>query len=148
MRSPIHRSLLRCASTLLLSGTLLASLSAGTASADIPFGCQMASPDAHLVAGRKVDVDYLFTCDNAFIGYVKMTLALRRDRPHWRDPVLESHQFDNFRNPSHARASASLQTDGPCHPGHKYHGDITITVIYNNSQSDSYSVRGRSVSCS
>jgi hypothetical protein len=141
------RSLLRHATTLLLTGGLLASLSAGTAEAAGPSGCRVSPPDTHIVAGRKVDAQYLFTCDNRSIGYVKVTMVLRRDRPVVSDAVLESEQFDRFRDPSRAGVNADLLTDGACHPGHKYHGDITLNVTYVTNRMVTYHVRGRSVKC-
>jgi hypothetical protein len=107
----------------------------------------VSAPDAHIVAGRKVDVDYLFTCDNPRIRYVKATLALRRDRAITSDPVLESYQFDDFRDPRRAGVNTSLTTDGACKRGKKYHGDITVNVTYSAVEMVTHRVRGKSVRC-
>ncbi len=143
---PVRRGLGLAAITLALS---TASVFTGPAAhADLPPGCTVSPPDAHIISGRKIDVDFLFKCDNPRIRYVKATLNIRRHRPGLPDRTVKSYQFDNFRDPHHAGINASLQTDGPCVQGHKYHGDITINVTLNATQQYSETRRGKSVTCS
>jgi hypothetical protein len=122
-------------------------LAAPPAQADTPPGCTISPPDAHLVAGRKVDVDYLFRCDNPRIRYAKVTINIRRHVGGLPDATVKSYQFDNFSDPPHAGINTSLQTDGPCTRGHRYHGDITVNVSYNAAQQVSETRRGNSVTC-
>lgn len=129
----------------LIGAALLAT--AGPAQADVPPGCSVSPPDAHIVSGRKVDVDFLFRCDNPRIRYVKVTLNIRRDRSGWSDPAVTTYQFDNFRDPTHAGVNSSLQTDGACERGKRYHGDITVNVMLNADQTFTETRRGPSVSC-
>ena len=122
-------------------------LTGGVAQAEQQAGCSVSRPDAHIVAERKVDVDYLFTCNNARIRYVKATLNIRQHRGGAPDKIVKSYQFDDFRDPRRAAINGSLQSDGPCSKGKKYHGDITINVILNADQHYSQTLRGNSVKC-
>jgi hypothetical protein len=117
------------------------------APADLPPGCNVYSPDAHIVTGRRVDVDYMFSCNNPRIRYMKVTLTIKRHRAWAPDATVESYQFDNFSDPSHAGINGSLQSDRPCRQGKRYHGDITINVSLNADQQYTETRRGRSVTC-
>jgi hypothetical protein len=142
----IRRSFSITAITLGLSA---ASAFAGPAAhADLPPGCSISPPDAHIISGRTIDVEYLFACNNPRIRYVKVTLSIRRDRAGLPDGTVKSYQFDNFRDPRHAGINASLQSDGPCVRGHKYHGDITINVMLSAEEQFTETRRGKSVTCS
>lgn len=122
-------------------------LIAPAAHADLPSGCRVFPPDAHIVSGRKIDVQYLFKCNNPRIRYVKVTLNIKRHRGGLPDATVESYQFDNFRDPPHAGINGRLQTDGPCTRGKSYHGDITVNVSLNASQQYTETRRGNSVTC-
>jgi hypothetical protein len=121
-------------------------LPAGGAQAAIP-GCSVHTPDAHQVAGRTIDVDYLFSCNNSRIRYVKVTLNIRRHRGGLPDEVKKSYQFDNFQNPGRAGINAALQW-GPCSRGQRYHGDITVNATLNADQHATESRRSVSITCS
>lgn len=117
-----------------------------TAATAVP-GCKIYAPDAHIISGRKLDVDYLFRCDNPRIRYVKVTLNIKRHRAGWADSTVKSYQFDNFSDPAHAGINSSLQGDGRCKRGRTYHGDITINVSLNANQQYTESRRSSSVKC-
>lgn len=130
-------------------GLVAASILVGPAAhAELAPGCTVYPPDAHvLTADRRIDVDYLFRCDNPRIRYVKATLAIKRHRAAAPDATVKWYQFDNFRDPHRAGISASLQSDGPCQRGKRYHGDITINVSLNANQMYTTTLRGKSVEC-
>jgi hypothetical protein len=141
--------MLRCISLAAATlGFTTASIFTGPAAhADLPPGCKVFPPDAHIVSGQKIDVDYLFRCNNPRIRYVKATLTIKRHRGGLPDATVKSYQFDNFRDPSHAGINSSLQSDGPCTRGKSYHGDITINVSLNADQQHTETRRGNSVTC-
>jgi hypothetical protein len=128
-------------------GLVTTSILVGPAAhADLP-GCNVYPPDAHIVPGRRIDVQYYFECNNPRIRYVKATLSIRRDRDLVPDATVKYYQFDNFRDPRRAGINASLQSDGKCQRGKKYHGDITINVSLNANQKYTKTLRGKSVTC-
>lgn len=140
-----HKSLRRTVLGLAVAGAALL-VPAGGAQAAIP-GCNVYAPDAHQTAGRTIDVDYFFSCNNSRIRYVKVTLAIRRHRGGLPDEVKKSYQFDNFRNPARAGINAALQW-GPCTRGQRYHGDMTVNASLNADQQYTESKRSVSITCS
>ena len=146
MHTELFSRLLRAAAILMLIPAVTMPLSAGAAEAEAP-GCDVRSPDAHMLAGPRVGLHYLFSCDNPRIRYVKVTVAIRRDRGGWSDAVVEHYQFDRFRDPGRAGVDAWLVVDHDCAKGKKYHGDITVNSMLNGDQMGTTSRRGDSVTC-
>jgi hypothetical protein len=121
-------------------------VSADTAAADLPPGCSVSAPDAHLLSGRTVDIDYYFSC-NKLTHPVRQCHTQHQTAPRGLpDQTIENYQFDNFRDLPHVAVNSSLQHK-PCTPGHWYHGDITVNVSLNATQQFTETRRGNFVTC-